>query len=119
MLRELHKPKPAHRADLGYPRVLPKPEMERYCELVAALKLRTTNKQGRHLSTARAIELLEQYGVETPLGLARAPKGVLGKTTVNGYLSRWGLDQPRLTRQPAAVRFQAMTAGNSTCRRPI
>ena len=107
LLRELHKPKPAHRADLGYPRVLPKPEMERYCELVAALKLRTTNKQGRHLSTARAIELLEQYGVETPLGLARAPKGVLGKTTVNGYLSRWGLDQPRLTRQPAAVRFQA------------
>jgi hypothetical protein len=38
--------------------VLPKSELERYCELVAALKLRTTNKQGRHLSTKRAIELL-------------------------------------------------------------
>jgi hypothetical protein len=87
--------------------VLPKAELERYCELVAALKLRTTNKKGRHLSTARAIELLEDYGVETPVGLVRVSKGLLSKTTVNAYLNRLGLDQTRLTRQPAAVRFQA------------
>ena len=36
-------------------------ELERYCELVAALRLRTTNKNGRHLSQKRAIELLEDY----------------------------------------------------------
>ena len=82
-------------------------ELERYCELIAALKLRTTNKQGRHLSTRRAIELIEDYGVETPQGLVRAPKGLLSRTTVNTYLNRWKLDQPRLTRQPPAVRFQA------------
>ena len=82
-------------------------DLERYCELIAALKLRTRNKQGRHLSTRRAIELLEQYGVETPQGLVRAPKGALHKTTIDVYLRRWHLDQPRLIRQPPAVRFQA------------
>jgi hypothetical protein len=107
LLHDFDKLQPAHRSDYGRPRVLRQAEMERYCELVAALKLRTTNKQGHHLSTTRAIELLEEYGVETPHGLVQVAPGTLQKTTVNRYLSRWGLDQPRLRRQPAAVRFQA------------
>jgi hypothetical protein len=106
-LRALLKPRAAHRADRGTPRVLPEAELERYCELIAALKLRTTNKQGRHLSTPRAIEILEQYGVETSQGLLRAPPGVLHKSTINLYLHQWHLDHPRLTRQPPAVRFEA------------
>jgi hypothetical protein len=64
-LAQFQKPHAAHRADHGKPRILEQPELERYCELIAALKLRTTNKHGRHLSTRRAIELLEEYGVET------------------------------------------------------
>ena len=106
-LRALSKPRAAHRADRGTPRVLPLADLERYCELIAALKLRTTNKQGRHLSTQRAIEILEQYGVETSQGLLRAPPGVLHKSTINLYLGQWHLDHPRLTRQPPAVRFEA------------
>jgi hypothetical protein len=106
-LRDFHKPKSAQRADRGRPRVLPKAELERFCELVAALKLRTTNKQGRHLSTRRAIELMEEYGIETPQGLIKAPKGLLSRTTVDDYIRRWKLDQARLTGQPPAVRFQA------------
>jgi hypothetical protein len=96
-----------HRADRGKPRVLPQAELTRYCELIAALKLRTTNKQGRYVSTRRAIELLEQHGVETPQGLVRPPQGALHKSTVNLYLRRLHLDQSRLTRQPPAVRFEA------------
>jgi hypothetical protein len=106
-LQELRKPHTAHRADYGKPRLLPKNELERYCELIAALKLRTTNKQGRHLSTGRAIELMENYGVETSQGLIKAPKGLLHRPTVNRYLSFLRLDQPRLLREPPAVRFQA------------
>jgi hypothetical protein len=106
-LRDFHKPKATQRGDRGKPRVLPKAELERYCELIAALKLRTTNKKGRHVSTRRAIELMEKYGLETPQGLIRVPKGLLSASTVNYYLSYWKLDQPRLTRQPPAVRFQA------------
>ncbi|MHB9485469.1 transposase family protein [Pseudomonas amygdali] len=106
-LNLIHKPHAVHRADRGKPRVLQQAQLERYCELIAALKLRTTNKQGRHLSTRRAIELLEDYGVETEQGLVRAPKGILTRSTVNEYLSRWLLNQSRLLRQPPAVRFQA------------
>jgi hypothetical protein len=106
-LHTFQRPHAAQRVDRGKPRILPVAELERYCELIAALKLRTRNKQGRHLSTRRAIELLEHYGVETPQGLVRVPSGVLRKTTVDVYLRRWHLDQPRLIRQPPAVRFQA------------
>jgi hypothetical protein len=116
-LKDFLKPRVVHCTDHGKPRVLPKSELERYCELVAALKLRTTNKQGRHLSTKRAIELLEEYGVETVQGLVRSPKGVLTRSTVNQYLTLWHLDQPRLRRQPPAVRFQAANERHSAPRR--
>ncbi|EAN2954889.1 transposase [Salmonella enterica] len=108
--RALHlvlKPRTAHRSDHGQPRILPPSELEHYCELIAALKLRTTNKSGRHLSTGWAIQLLEEHGVETVQGLIKSPKGLLRKQTVNRWLSRWRLDQPRLLREPPAVRFQA------------
>jgi len=101
-LHAFRKPRAVHRADHGKPRLLPQAELERYCELIAALKLRTTNKQGRHLSTKRAIQLMEDYGVETAQGLVK-----LRRPTVNRYLSLLRLDQPRLLREPPAVRFQA------------
>jgi transposase len=104
-----HRPGPrvVQRVDQGTPRVLPADQLEQYCEVIAALKLRTTNKQGRHLSTAEAIRLLEVYGVETPSGFLQAPAAVLKKSTVNRYLKHWGLDWRRLRREPPAVRFQA------------
>ena len=101
------RPRAAQRADTGIPRALPAATLERYCEIIAALKLRTTNGKGRHLSTGRAIELLERHGVETPDGLVRAPVGRLKRATVDRYLRRWGLVQDQLTRPPAAVRFEA------------
>ena len=95
------------RADRGTPRVLPQEQLERYCELIAAIKVRTSNKKQRHLSTGEAIRLLEEFGLETPEGFVQAPKGRLTRTTVNRYLQQWGFDRTRLLRQPAAVRFQA------------
>lgn len=59
-LRTLHRPRPVRRANRGQPRKVPVADLERWCEIIAALKLRTTNKKGRHLSTARALELMEQ-----------------------------------------------------------
>ena len=106
-LREHARPKVSQRADRGRPRILPPEELERFCEVIAALKIRTSNKKGRHLSTVQAIRLLEEHGVETPQGLARAPRGVLCRSTVNRYLGQWGFDYRTLTRVPAAVRFQA------------
>ena len=104
------RPHGLRRADRGEPRKLTRLELEHYCEIVAALKLRTSNLKGRHLSTARCIELLEESGVETPQGLVRVSKGLLHKTTVNRYLQLWGYDHARMTRAPAAVRFEARTS---------
>ena len=106
-LRERARPKALNRSDHGVPRVLPQPELERYCEVIAALKIRTSNKKGRHLSTVQAIRLLEEHGVETPDGLLQAPAALLARTTVNRYLKQWGFDYGTLTRVPPAVRFQA------------
>jgi hypothetical protein len=107
LLRELPRPKALRRTDRGQPRKLSRNEMEIYCEVIAACKIRTSNKKGRHLSTKRVIELLEEHGIETPDGLVQAEPGLLTKTTVNRYLKAWGYDQERMTRQPPAVRFQA------------
>ena len=61
LLRQRRQPRSIGRSDRGSPRVLPKAELERYLELIAALKVRTSNRKGRHLSTREAIRLLEDY----------------------------------------------------------
>ena len=107
LLQRQAKPRALRRADCGVPRVLPAAALERYIELIAALKLRTSNRQGRHLSTTGAIRLLEDYGLGTAEGVVRVPQGVLTIPTVNRYLKQWGYDRATLLRPPPAVRFQA------------
>ncbi|MGD6510618.1 IS481 family transposase, partial [Xanthomonas citri pv. citri] len=68
-LRDQFRPRALRRRDQGKPRKVARDDMERYCEIIAALKVRTTNAKGRHLSTNRALEILADYGVETPQGL--------------------------------------------------
>ena len=106
-LRKQSRPRALKRSDCGLPRILPKEQMERYCELIAAIKIRTSNKKGRHLSTHQAIRLLEEHGIHTPEGWTKAPQSVLTIPTVNRYLKKWGYELSILTRQPPAVRFQA------------
>ena len=106
-LRELHRPKSVRRSDHGTTRAVPSAEMDRYAEIIAALKIRTSNKKDRHLSTARAIGLLEDDGVETPDGLVKAPPGLLKRATVDRVLRNAGLDHGRVIRPIASVRFQA------------
>jgi hypothetical protein len=106
-LRRVSCPHALRRADYGQPRVMAKPTLERYCEVIAAIKLRTSNGKGRHLSTGEAIRLLEEVGIDTPTGFLQAPKNLLKRPTVNRYLKQWGYDYQTLKRQPPAVRFQA------------
>ena len=56
------RPKPVRRVDHGDTKSVPITEMERYAEIIAALQVRTTNKNGRKVSTRRAIQLLEEHG---------------------------------------------------------
>jgi hypothetical protein len=57
ILKEHSGIKSSRRADCGIPRITSKVSLERYCEVIAALKIRTSNKKGRHISTAQAIRL--------------------------------------------------------------
>ena len=66
------RPKGLRRADRSEPRKIARTELERYFEIVAALKVRTSNLKRRRLSTANCIALLETHGVETADGLVRA-----------------------------------------------
>jgi IS4 transposase len=81
-LRHHGQPHAVGRSDRGVPRVLPAATLERYLEVIAAVKRRTANRQGRYVSTPEAIRLLENYGLETPEGLVQAPKGLLKTSTV-------------------------------------
>ena len=98
LLRGERRPKDAHRADRGRPRAMPAPEIECWCEIVAAMKVRTTNKKGRHLSTARTLQLLVEHGVDTPDGFHKLAPGKLTASTVNRHLRRLGYDHERMTR---------------------
>jgi hypothetical protein len=95
------------RIDYNRPRLVKYEEMKKYCELIAALKLRTTNKKGRHLSNNACIGIIENYGIELDGRLVKAPTGLLKKSTVSFYLRRFGLEHSLLTAQPVFVRFQA------------
>ncbi len=106
-LREYNRPIALRRSDCGQPRIFAVEKMETYCEIIAAIKIRTSNQKGRHLSTVESIRLLEEFGLETPKGFIKADPGQLKTTTVNRYLKQWGFDRNYLVRQPPAVRFQA------------
>ena len=77
-LRDFYKPKLVGRTDRGQSRRLPTAQMERYCELIAALKVRTTNRQGHHLSTARALELMtNQFAIISRVAVGTSRHTVL------------------------------------------
>jgi hypothetical protein len=107
LLREDRRPKDAYRSDRGGTRAMPADEIERLCEIVGAMKIRTTNRKGRHLSTVRVLELLEKHGVDTPNGFIKLEQGRITASTLNRHLSRLGYDHERMIREPPAVRFQA------------
>jgi hypothetical protein len=107
LLQKYDKLSTVRRADYNNPRLIQHEEMKKYCQLIAALKIRTSNKKGRHLSNKACIKILEDYGVETENGLIKVPVGLLKKSTISFYLRRFGLDHLSLQVQPPFVRFQA------------
>jgi hypothetical protein len=92
LLRGERRPKDAHRADRGLSRTVPADEIEWWCEVVAAMKSRTTNRQGRRLSTKRILEIVTEHGVDTPdRGLVKLPPGRLAASALNRHMRQWGM----------------------------
>ena len=71
---------------------MPADEVERWCEIVAAMKVPTTNKKGRHLSTVRTLQLLLEHGVETPDSFQKLAPGRLTASTVKERLNKGSAD---------------------------
>ncbi len=95
------------RRDAKKPRIMTDAEAKQYTEIVAAMQLRTTNKNGRKLPVKGCIRLLEDSGVMIDGKLIQAPKGLLKVQTLYRYLSNYGYTSAKMAIQPAAVRFQA------------
>jgi transposase InsO family protein len=106
-LRKYNKLSTTTRTDYNHPRLIKYEEMQKYCKLIAALKLRSTNKRGRHLSNSACIRILEDFGIETGGELVKVRKGLLKTSTISFYLRRFGLEHSALKIQPPFVRFQA------------
>ena len=106
-LREYTKPSLVKRSDFNLPRTISPVEMKQYCELIAALKIRTTNKKGRHISTGKALWILENHGVEIEGRKILIPKGLLTTSTINRHLKRQGFSGKNLWIEPVVVHFQA------------
>ncbi len=95
------------RLDKNIPRVISKTDMLLYCRLIAALKIRTSNKKHKHLSTQACINILEEHGIETDNTLIKVQPGTLKKATVNRYLKNWGYDTTSMRIAPTVVHFEA------------
>ncbi len=106
-LRIRTQPKGLKRSDAGKSRVLPTSEMERYCQLIAASKIKTKNLKNHHLPTSEAIRLLEDTGFVVNGEIVKVPCSLLKKSTVNRYLKKWGFDIKSLDVEPVVTRFQA------------
>jgi len=106
-LRERKKPKSLRRSDYGNPRSIEKKDLKKYCEVIAAIKVKSSNRKGHRLSTAEIIRILEIYGVDTPYGYLKPPKGMIKKSTINKYLKKWGYTTELCSIEPAVARFQA------------
>lgn len=106
-LKNYRRPHATGRSDYNQPRKISREEMLRYCELIAALKIRSTNRKGKQLSTPRAIEILENHGVELEDRKIISPKGLLTKPTINRYLKSFGFSSKNFRCEPVVVRFQA------------
>jgi hypothetical protein len=106
-IRNLGRLRAVQRKDKGSPRVLSDSELRRFCELVAAIKMRTENKKGRHASTRTAIHILESTGIEVNGVIVKAPPGILKRPTVNRYLRSMGISDKDLAREDLITRFEA------------
>ena len=105
-LAQLPGPKRCTRKDQGHARYPVEREFRRWIEMVAAIKLATLNRKGRHLSTAKAIALAED-GVDLEGRFEHIPKGVLTRSRCDRWMGTLGMTLRHRSRPEPCVRFEA------------
>ena len=105
-LARLRGPRSCTRSDQGHPRSVPEADLVRWVEIVAAVKIASRNRKGRHLSTERAIELAEE-GVYLDGRFEQVPKGTLRRASCDRWMQKLGISIGNSLRQTPAIRFEA------------
>lgn len=104
---QLHPPTRKRRKDSGAPKILSNEKLYLYCQLIAALKIRTINNQNHTLSTKQCITFLENEGVVVNNKTISAPKNILKTSTVNKYLSLYYISPNDVLSEPTFTHFEA------------
>lgn len=102
-IEKLHK---VIRKDHGHTRYCEETDFKRWVEIVAAIKLATLNKKGRHLSTSKAISLAEE-GFYLEARFEQIPKGVLTRSSCDRWMRSLGINIQGTLRQLPCIRFEA------------
>ena len=103
----LHPSERIVRQDKGSPRVIKEDELHHYCQLIAAMKIRSMNGKKHLLSTAQCIKFLEEDGVEVKERRHTAPKNMLKVSTVNRYLNHYLISPEHILAEPTVNHFEA------------
>lgn len=106
-INNIFKSQSSRRKDFNKPRTCSEQDMKMYCEVIAAMRLRSKNKKRHGISVPRCINLLETTGVFIGNDLIILPKGVLKKSTINRHLLRFGLNDEALQIEPVVTHFEA------------
>jgi hypothetical protein len=94
------------RSDKGSVRILDQQGFYYYCQVIAALKIASSN-QVYMLSTQACIELLESGQVSIKNKNIQAPKGILKPSTINKYLNQYYMSPRYIYSEPTVNHFMA------------
>jgi Integrase core domain len=103
----LHPSQRMSRNDKGCPKIINEEELYHYCQLIAAMKIRSMNGKKHMLSTAHCIKFLEEDGVKVKDRTIRAPKKILTASTVNRYLNLYWISPNDILSEPTVNHFEA------------
>lgn len=104
----LHPNERTVRKDKGHSRIITDADLYYYCQLIAAMKIRSMNGKKHLLSTGNCIKLLENSGVKLGMGIVTVPKGLLKISTVNRYLIQYFMSPDDILFEPTVNHFEAV-----------
>lgn len=95
------------RKDKGITRIIKEEDWHYYCQLIAAMKIRSMNGKKHMLSTSRCIQFMESEGIFVKDRCIKAEKGLLKVSTVNNYLNLYLISPDEILREPTVNHFEA------------
>ena len=104
---QLHPNERAVRKDKGFPKIIKDTDLHYYCQLIAAMKIRSMNGKKHLLSTSQCIKFLEEDGIKVGNVVTTAAKGLLKVSTVNRYLNQYLISPEDVFSEPTVNHFEA------------